>query len=202
MEGPMKNLLASLKLLLSDLASTILFLAVFLLTRNIALAVVLGVALGVTQVGFQLIRRKPIETMEWLSLFLVVASGTAALITNNPRFVMLKPSLIYAIVGIVMLKPGWMNRYLPPMAKALVPDIAVIFGFVWAGLMFVSAALNIFVALHFSVATWASFMSAYGILSKLVLFVVSYATMRTIGRRRFDALPVPERDGLTAAGAG
>jgi intracellular septation protein A len=51
--------------------------------------------------------------MELLSLFLVIAAGTATLLTNDPRFVLFKPSVIYVIVGVVMLKPGWMNRYLP-----------------------------------------------------------------------------------------
>ena len=68
--------------------------------------------------------------------------GSATLITNDPRFVMIKPSLIYVIVGIVMLKPGWINRYLPPIAMELVPDIAFILGYVWAGLMLFSAGLN------------------------------------------------------------
>jgi intracellular septation protein len=181
---PMKNLLAAGKLLLLDMASTLLFLALFLLTGNVALSVVLGMALGIAQIGWQLARRKPIDTMQWMSLFLVLGSGTATLLTHDPRFVMLKPTLIYTIVGIVMLRPGWMNRYLPPVAIALVPDIAFIFGYVWAGLMFFSAALNIVVALNFSVAAWAAFMSLYGIVSKAVLFLVGYFTMRTIGVRR------------------
>jgi intracellular septation protein len=180
----MKNLLAAGKLLLLDMASTLLFLALFLLTGNVALSVILGMALGIVQIGWQLARRKPIDTMQWMSLFLVLGSGTATLLTHDPRFVMLKPTLIYTIVGIVMLRPGWMNRYLPPVAIELVPDIAFIFGYVWAGLMFFSAALNIVVALNFSVAAWAAFMSLYGIVSKAVLFLVGYFTMRTIGVRR------------------
>jgi len=194
----MRNLFAAAKLLLLDLASTLFFLVLYLLTKNIPLAVVLGVALGVGQIGWELVRRKPIDTMQWLSLFLVIAAGTATLITNDPRFVMLKPSLIYLIVGMVMLKPGWMNRYLPPIAKELVPDIAFIFGFVWAGLMFFSAALNILVAMTFSVATWASFMSAYGIASKLGLFLLQYGTMRYIGVRRRRAMPSLTGDGVSA----
>jgi intracellular septation protein len=50
--------------------------------------------------------------------------------------------------------------------------------------MFFSAALNIIVALNFSVVTWASFMSVYAIVSKAALFVIAYTTMRSIGRRR------------------
>ena len=83
-----------------------------------------------------------------------------------------------------MLKPAWMNRYLPPVAIEVVPDIAFVFGFIWAGLMFFSASLNLIVALNFSVATWASFMSIYGIVSKIALFLIGFITMRTIGGRR------------------
>jgi intracellular septation protein len=122
--------------------------------------------------------------MQWMSLFLVLGAGTVTLLTDDPRFVMIKPSVIYIIVGIVMLKPGWMNRYLPPIAIEVVPDIAVIFGYVWAGLMFFSAALNLIVALNFSVVTWSAFMSVYAIVSKAVLFLFGFVTMRTIGRRR------------------
>src|SRR5499427_8382213 len=103
----MRYFLNAATLLLLDLASTILFLITFALTNNIRLAVGLGMALGLAQIGTQFARRKPIETMEWLSLFLVMASGTATLLTDDLRYVLFKPSVIYTIVGVVMLKPGW-----------------------------------------------------------------------------------------------
>ena len=195
----MRYFLFAAKLLVLDLASTILFLIVYLLTQNIPLAVALGITLGIAQISLQFARRKPIDTMEWLSLFLVVTSGTATLLTDNPRFVMFKPSVIYVIVGIVMLKPGWMNRYLPPLAKAVVPDIAVIVGLLWAGLMFATAILNAYVALNYSVVTWASFMPGFGIISKIGLFLIGFATMRFIGRRRYIAMPDSEREALAAS---
>jgi intracellular septation protein A len=180
----MKNLLEAGKLLLLDMASTLFFLVLYLLTHNVTLSVVLGMALGIAQIGWQLARRKPIDTMQWMSLFLVLGAGTVTLITHDPRFVMIKPSVIYIIVGVVMLKRGWMNRYLPPVAIELVPDIAIIFGYVWSGLMFFSAALNVIVALNFSVVTWSVAMSVYGIISKAALFLIGYATMRTVARHR------------------
>jgi intracellular septation protein len=191
----MKNLFQAGKFLLLDMASTLFFLALYLWTNNILLAVALGVAVGIAEIGWQLARKKPIETMEWLSLFLVVASGGATLITHDPRFVLIKPSLIYLIVAVVMLKPGWQNRYMPPVAKELVPDIAVIFGFVWSGLMFFSAALNAIVAFNFSIVAWASFMSLYAIVSKLGLFLIQYGTMRYIGVRRRRAQMMPALPG-------
>jgi intracellular septation protein len=180
----MRNLLEAGRMLLLDMAATLFFLVLYLLTHNVALSVVLGMALGMAQIGWKLARRKPIDTMQWMSLFLVLGAGTVTLITNDPRFVMIKPTVIYLIVGIVMLKRGWMNRYLPPIAIELVPDIAVIIGYAWSGLMFFSAALNLIVALNFSVVTWSATMSIWGIVSKLVLFLIGYVVMRSIGARR------------------
>jgi intracellular septation protein A len=137
--------------------------------------------------------------MEWLSLFLVIAAGTTTLLTGDPRFVLLKPTVIYAIVGVVMLKPGWMNRYLPDIARTVVPDVAVVLGYAWAGLMFVSAIVNAVVAFACSVATWALVMPIYGIVSKTALFLLGFAAMRIIGRRRVRAMPDHERDALLAA---
>lgn len=180
----MRNLLVAATVLLVDMASTFLFLVIYLVTKDVPLSVVLGMALGVGQIGWRVVFNKPIETMQWMSLFLVLGSGAATLITDDPRFVMVKPSVIYVIVGIVMLRPGWMIRYLPPVATALVSDIAVTFGFAWAGLMFFSAALNVVVALNFSIVTWSTFMSVYAIVSKAGLFLIGYATMRYIAVRR------------------
>ena len=181
----MRNLLEAGKLLLVDLAATLFFLVLYLLTHNVALSVMLGMALGIAQIGWRLARRMPIDTMQWMSLFLVLAAGTVTLITDDPRFVMIKPSVIYIIVGVVMLKRGWINRYPPPIAIELVPDIAVILGYAWSGLMFFSAALNLIVALNFSVLTWSVTMSIYGIASKVAMFLIGYAVMRTIGRARY-----------------
>jgi intracellular septation protein A len=181
----MRNLLEAGRVLLLDMAATLFFLVLFLLTHNVALSVALGMALGTAQIGWQLMRGKPIDTMQWMSLFLVLGAGTVTLITNDPRFVMIKPSVIYLIVGVVMLKGGWMNRYLPPIAIELVPDIAVIFGYAWSGLMFVSAGLNLVVALNFSVVTWSAAMSIYGIASKAAMFLIGYAVMRNIAGARY-----------------
>jgi intracellular septation protein len=182
----MKNLFEAARVLLLDFASTVLFLALYLLTDNLFLAVGLGMALGVIQIGWQMLRGQPIGALQWLSVILVLASGTATFFTHDPRFVMLKPSVIYAIVGIVMLKRGWMNRYLPPRAEP-VKDVATAFGYAWAGLMFGSAVLNIALALSLDARTWAAAMSLWGIASKTGLFLIQYAAMNMVGKRRARA---------------
>jgi intracellular septation protein A len=182
----MKNLLQAGRVLASDLASTILFLVIYLATDNLYVAVALGMALGVAQIGWALFRRQPIGSLQLLSVVLILASGTATFFTRDPTFVMLKPSVIYCIVGLVMLRRGWMNRYLPERA-APVADLGTAFGYAWAGLMFGSAALNIALALTLDAKTWAAVMSAWGIFSKIGLFLVQYAVMTAVGKRRAAA---------------
>jgi intracellular septation protein A len=183
----MESLMRSARLLVSDLASTIVFLAVLLIVRNVMLAVAIGVGIGVAQIAWFLARRKPVDAMQWLSIGLVIVAGAATLLTSDPRFVMLKPSVIYCVVGTFMLRPGWMNRYLPPTAIQWVPDVVHAFGFAWAGLMFASAALNIVLALRLDPLAWSASIAIWGVASKATLLLVQYMTMRTIGLRRYRA---------------
>ena len=187
------------KFLLLDLVSTIFFLALYLLTHNTVLSVVLGSAVGVIQIAIQLIRQRPVHSMEWLSLFLVVAAGSATILTDDPRFVLFKPSVIYVIVGIVMLKPGWMVRYLPAVAKAVSSDVAIVVGYCWAALMFVSAAVNVLVAIACTVQTWAMVMPIFGIISKVAIFVGGFLAIRLTTIRRIRAMPADKREALLAA---
>jgi len=195
----MKAFLDAARLLLLDMASTLFFLILFLLTHNTTLSVGLGMALGIAQIAIQLVRRKPIHSMEWLSLFLVIAAGSATLLTDDPRFVLFKPSVIYLIVGSVMLNRGWLNRYLPEIARTVAPDVAVIVGFAWAGLMFVSAAVNAFVALACSISSWAMIMPVYGMVSKLTVFLGGFLAIRLAVIRRIRAMPAEQREALLSA---
>jgi intracellular septation protein A len=183
----MRLLLQSAQILLLDLASTFGFLVIVLLTHNVTLAVALGMAMGASQIIWHLARSQRVDAMQWLSVFIVVASGGATLLTADPRFVMVKPSLLYLIAGIVMLRPGWMIRHMPPVGRELVPDLGMVFGFVWSALMFASALINVYVAMNYSLVAWSAFMSIFAIASKVMLFLIAFVTLRTIGRQRWRA---------------
>lgn len=187
----MKSLFDAGKVLLYDLFSTFVFLGVTLATHNVPLAIGAGMAMGVGQFVWQFVRKVPIDLMQWMSLILVVVAGGASLITNDPRFVLVKPSLIYLVIGAVMLRRGWMIRYMPPIAIEVVGDLATAFGYVWAGLMLVSAGVNLWAGLTMTPVHWAAFMSIYGLVTKLGLFLIQYAFMRFVGvrrRRRMEAV--------------
>ena len=98
----MKGLLHAGRALLLDMAATLFFLLLYGLTGNITLSVTLGMVLALGQIGWQMARHRPVDVLQWISLFLVAASGAATLMTHDPVFVMLKPSVIYGVVGAAM----------------------------------------------------------------------------------------------------
>jgi len=139
----MKDLLQAARSLAFDLASTLLFFALYSATHNVTLSVIAGLVLAFGQIGWELMRKRPVDAVQWISLVMVAASGVSTLNTGNPLYVMLQPSALYLLVGLAMLQRGWMNRYLPPRAQEYLPDLGIAFGYVWAGLMFVSACVNL-----------------------------------------------------------
>jgi intracellular septation protein A len=177
------------KWIAADLFSTLLFVALYAVTHSVYAATGLSIAAGLGQIAYLKLRRSPIDAMQWMSLGLVVVFGGASLVTHDPRFVMLKPTLIYVVVGMVMLKPGWMVRYMPPMALQWSRDVVVAFGYVWAGIMFLTAALNLALVVNGDPKLWAWFIGVFPIASKLALFAVQYLTTRMIvvGRMRGNA---------------
>jgi intracellular septation protein A len=183
----LKGLVFAGRALLADLASTLLFLILYELTQNLAISVGVGIAVALAQIGWKLARRGRIDALQWSSLFLVIASGSATLITRDPRFVMLKPTVIYLLVGLPMMQRGWMLRYMPERAMRFVPDLAYGFGYVWAGMMFFSAALNLILALTLDLVAWGTLMSIWGTASKIGLFFLQYGIMRFVGHRRYRA---------------
>lgn len=173
--------------LLADLLSTLAFVGLYAATHNVFLAVGCGIALGLGQIAYSKFRAAPIDTMQWLSLFLVVTFGGITMLTRNPVFIMLKPTLIYVAVGTVMLTPGWMNRYMPPIARDRGADITTAFGYVWSALMFATAAANLTLVLLASPAAWSWFIGVFPIASKLALVLTQYGVTRAIIRRRIRA---------------
>lgn len=185
--APAHPLLRALRSLLSDLLSTLAFVAIYAVTDNAVVAIGIAIALGLGQVAYQRLRGATIATMQWLSLFLVVAFGGASLLTRDPTFIMMKPTVVYAAVGVVMLKPGWMNRYVPPIVHQYGTDITTAFGYAWAALMFLLGAANLALATRGSHGAWAWFIAVVPLAGKIAMVLGQYAVTRFMIRGRIRA---------------
>lgn len=175
---------AALLQLTEDFMSSLVFLGIYIATGDLGIAVGFALAVGIAQIAWTTWHRRPIELVQWLSLALVVVLGGAALMTNDPRFVMAKPSVIHFAIGAVMLRRGWMVRYMPPVIRDRLPEsVMVISGYAWAGLMFFLGLSNLYVAAQFSLAVWGWFIAIGTMGAKVLAFTAQYATFRILIRR-------------------
>jgi len=175
----MKNLAAALRPLIEDLLSTIFFAVLLLLTDNVFLATGIGIAVGVIQVVIEKLRRRPIAAMQWMSLFLVVVFGSLTLYFHDPRFVMVKFTIGHLAVGAVMLKPGWMNRYLPKIVTdTLSAGELILYSAKWPVMMAGLAAANLYIGFEMGQIAWEWFLGVVSPAAPWVLFGIQYVIIR------------------------
>jgi intracellular septation protein A len=175
----------ALRQLLSDFLSAILFLVVYAITGNLLAAAAIAVAAGVLQLLRIWSTGRRVEPMQWMSLGLVVVLGGATILTQSPRFMMVKPTIVHLAVAAVMLRRGWMIRYLPQIVLQNVPEPTIVAaGYAWAGLLAAIGLTNLVIALHFDFVTWAWFVAVGAVGVKLTAFALQYGVFRMIVRRR------------------
>lgn len=185
----------ALKPMLADLASTIFFAALLAITGNVYWATGVGIAVGVGQFAIQRIRRKPVITMQWMSLVMVIVFGTLTLYFHDPRFVMVKFTIGKIAIGAAMVKPNWMSRYLPAIVTDNLSKLELtLYSAMWPVMMFGLAAANLYIGFTMSQAAWTFFLGVITPAAPWVLFGLQYAMIRlhvrSVIRARVAAAPV------------
>jgi intracellular septation protein A len=173
--------------LAADFFSTIVFLALYGITGNIVLATGVAIAGAIAQVIYARVKGEPLSFMTYASLGLVIVLGGATLLTNDPRFVLAKPAIGHFAVGAIMLKRGWMLRYLPPIVTDTIPEYVTIAGYAWAALLFAIGAGVIAVASTGDIKLWAFYVSVVAIGAKIAAFAVQYVAFRILVTNRIRA---------------
>ena len=180
----MKDVFAKL---LTDFLSTIVFLVLYLTSGSVVLATSVAIAGAVAQVVYSRIKGQRLSFMTYASLALVIVLGSATLLTSDPRFVLAKPSIAHFAIGVIMLKRGWMLRYMPPIVTETIPEYVTIAGYAWAALMFALGLGTIAVALTGDLRLWTIYVSVVAVGAKLMAFAVQYLAFRILITNRIRA---------------
>jgi intracellular septation protein len=168
----------------ADFFSTILFLAIYLTTDDVLLATGVAIAGAMAQVIYARVKDKPLGYMTYASLALVIVLGSATLLTHDPRFVLAKPAIGHFAIGAIMLKRGWLLRYLPPIVTETIPEYVTFAGYAWAALMFVLGAGTIGVAMTGDMKLWTFYVTVVLVGAKIAAFAAQYIAFRfLIGSR-------------------
>jgi intracellular septation protein A len=180
----MKDVFARLA---SDFLSAIVFLVIYLLTDNVILATSVAIAGAVAQVIYARVKGQSLGYMTYASLALVIVLGTVTILTKDPRFVMAKPAIAHFAIGTIMLKRGWMLRYMPARVTDVIPEYVTTAGYAWAVLMFALGAGTIAVASTGDMKLWAFYISVVLVSAKLAAFGLQYLIFRIIVTSRLRA---------------
>ena len=180
----MKDVFARLA---TDFLSTILFVAIYLITDDVLLATGVAIVGAVAQVIYSRVKGKPLGFMTYASLALVIVLGTATLLTHDPRFVLAKPAIGHFAIGAIMLKRGWLLRYLPPIVTENIPEYVTFAGYAWAALMFALGCGTIAVAATGDMKLWTFYVTVVLVGAKIAAFAIQYVVFRIVITNRLRA---------------
>ena len=180
----MKDVFARLA---SDFLSAIIFLVIYLVTDNVVLATSVAVAGAIAQVVYARIKGKELNYMTYASLAVVIVLGSITLFTHDPRFMLAKPAIAHFAIGAIMLKRGWMLRYMPPIVVENAPEYVTGAGYAWAALMFVLGIGTIVVASTGDLKLWAFYISVVAGGAKVLAFAIQYVVLRLVVTSRVRA---------------
>ena len=184
----MRRLMQTARPIAEDLAGTAVFYLLFLATGSAVLSAAVGLAIGVGQLAWHRWRRIPVPTLLAMGVALTISMGVLTLWTHDPRFLLLKPSIVLAAIGATMLPRGWLTRYVPEVARDLLgPQVLARAGWAWATLMFASAALNIALVALLPAREAAATFALWAVGSKLALFAGQYVVLRARAMRAYRA---------------
>jgi intracellular septation protein len=158
-----------MRTLLADMAAGLLFFAILALTNDIYKATLAGAVFGLSVASWIWIKTRKLEPMQLLGLGLIMVMGGATLFFHDPRFVMYKLTVYFTCAGLVMLKRGWMYRYMPKVTNTReLPATTMrasrryieVAGAVYCVATLAMALLNALLAMYTSQKTWALFNAA------------------------------------------
>ncbi len=139
-------------------------------------ATLVAMTATVVQVIFQLVARKRVSAILWLSLGIIVVMGGLTIWFNSEVFIKWKPTLLYVVFAGILLagRVFWQKNLL----RGLLGNGIVLPDDVWwrlltAWIVFFAAvaALNLIVAYSFDTPTWVNF-KVFGLIGLTVLFTL------------------------------
>ena len=171
----------------ADFLSALVFFAVYVASDDVVLATGVAIAVAVAQVVYARIKGQNLSFMAYASLALVIVLGGMAVLTNDPRFMFAKPAIGHFAIGLVMLKRGWMLRYVPPIVADTIPEYVTAAGYAWAALMFALGLGTVAVAMTGDVKLWAIYITAVAGGAKVAAFALQFIIFRFVVTNRIRA---------------
>lgn len=161
--------------ILSDFLAVILFFLTYTLSKNIMLATAVAIMMGVAQAGFTYWKNKKLETMQWVSLILIIVLGGATILLKDNRFVMWKPTLLFWFGALALAISHFMGK--EGLKKLLGKELNLPSSvwnkltFAWIIFLMIMGLANLLVAYHFTEAQWVNY-KLFGSTALMIVFFI------------------------------
>ena len=156
--------------------------ALFFVTFKLAgIYVATGVAIAATllQIGWLHFRHGKVETMQWVSLVIIVLFGGATLVFHDDTFIKWKPTVLYWLMGgalalgHLLFKRNFLQSLMGSQLELPAP-VWLRLLWAWTGFFVLMGVLNLWVAYNFDLDTWVSY-KLFGGMGLMLVFVVLQA---------------------------
>lgn len=161
--------------ILSDLIAVILFFITYTVTKNIFWATAVALVIGVFQAGFTWLKYKKLDTMQWVSLILIIVLGGATLLFQDDRFIKWKPTLLFWFGSAALLTGHLLGK---SGLKALMGKEMTLPDGIWRNLTFawivffaLMGLINLLVAYNFTQAQWVNY-KLFGSTILMIIFFI------------------------------
>ena len=149
------------------------FIAFKLYDIYVATAVVIVATL--LQVGYSWFKYRKVETMQWITLGLILVMGGATLYLHDEKFIQWKLTIIEWLFGVAFLGSQFIGD--KPFIERMIGEALVLpqniwkyLNFVWALFFIAVGFLNLYVMEHYNTDDWVTFKTV-GVPVLMVLFI-------------------------------
>ena len=160
----------------ADYFPLLLFFVAFKL-QGIYVATAVAIVASVAQIAWFRWKRGKVAVVHWLSLAIIAVFGGATLLLQDETFIKWKPTVLYAMFGVILAAGLALRRnLLSHVMKGIVLPDAVWARLTWAWITFFAAMAiaNWYVAFHFTTDTWVNF-KVWGGIGLFVVFALVQA---------------------------
>ncbi|MEQ1543863.1 septation protein A [Methyloglobulus sp.] len=150
------------------------FIAFKLYDIYVATAVV--IVATVLQVSYAWFRYRKVETMQWITLGLIVVMGGATILLHDEQFIKWKLSIIEWLFGIAFIGSQFIGK--KPFVERMMSKSLTLPNFVWRrlnlmwGCFFIIVGfINVYVMFNYTTDQWVTFKT-FGVPGLMVVFIV------------------------------
>lgn len=151
---------------------------------DIYTATFVAILTTVLQLGYALIRRKPIDMMQWISLGAITLLGGATIFLKNELFIKWKPTAIYWLMAFVFYFSQYFGpKPVKPIAQRMMEKSVALsttlwkkLNLSWVGFFALMGILNLIVIYSCDTNTWVNF-KLFGSFGLTLLFVLVQAVV-------------------------